>query len=64
MKTINSQVRREILTLIESESLTTREASLRFGFPEPLIQVWLGHPLLPQPTPTSPASPPTHNPTI
>jgi S1-C subfamily serine protease len=63
MKTINSQVRREILTLIKSESLTTREAALRFGFPEPLIQVWLGHPLSPPPTPASPASPPTQTPT-
>jgi S1-C subfamily serine protease len=63
MKTINSKVRREILTLIESESLTTREAALQFGFPEPLIQVWLGHSLSPPPAPASPVEPPIHHPT-
>ena len=62
MKTINSQVRRKILTLIKSESLTAREAALRFGFPEPLIHVWLGHPLEPLSPPTSPTSPTAHNP--
>jgi hypothetical protein len=49
MKTITTEVKHEIIDLVQSGKLNARDAAVRYGIPESLIQSWAGGSTSPDP---------------
>ena len=67
MITITTEIKHEIIDLVQSGKLDSRGAAVRYGIPESLIQTWTGGSVSPNPKikrPTKPAVPQPHKPTI
>jgi S1-C subfamily serine protease len=67
MITITTEIKHEIIDLVQSGKLDSRGAAVRYGIPESLIQTWTGGSVSPNPKikrHTKPAVPQPHKPTI